>query len=67
MNPGFTFEGDTGEEVTLLGLTSLSLWSKEKFKLPCNFEESPYVDPVFLPHVIYENVNILFIEIYHTH
>jgi len=64
MNPGLMFEGDSGKQVTLLRLTSLSLRSKEKFKLPYNFEETPYVDPVFLPRVIYENVNILFIEIY---
>ena len=32
---------DYGEEVALLRLTSLSRWSKAKFKSPCNFEESP--------------------------
>jgi len=55
------FEGDSGEEVALWILTSLSRWSKAKFKLPCNFEE---LSRIFLPHVIYENVNIVFIEIY---
>ncbi len=30
--PGFTFEGDSGEEITLWRLTSLSCWSKTKFK-----------------------------------
>jgi hypothetical protein len=34
-------------------------WSKAKFKSPCNFEESTYV-----ARVIYENVAIVFIEIY---
>jgi hypothetical protein len=56
-----------GEEVALWRLTSLSRWSKAKFKSPCNFEESPYVAAhVFSPLVIYENVNIVhvFIEIY---
>jgi hypothetical protein len=50
-------------------LTSLSHWSKVKFKSPCNFEESSYVAArVFSPLVIYENVDIdivhAFIEIY---
>jgi hypothetical protein len=48
-------------------LTSLSRWSKAKFKSPCNFEESPYVAArVFSPLVIYENVDIMhvFIEVY---
>jgi hypothetical protein len=47
-------------------LTSLSHWSKAKFKSLCNFEESPYVAArVFSPLVIYENVDIVhvFIEI----
>jgi hypothetical protein len=59
-------EGDSGEEVALWRLTSLSCWSKAKFKSPCNFEESPYVAArVFSPLVIYENVDIvhMFIEI----
>ena len=38
-----TLEGDLVEEVALWRLTSLSRWSKAKFKSPCNFEESPYV------------------------
>ena len=47
------------KEVALWRLTSLSRWSKAKFKSPCNFEESPYV-----ARLIYENVVIVFIEIY---
>jgi hypothetical protein len=31
---GLTLEGDSGEEVTLWRLTSLSRWSKAKFKSP---------------------------------
>jgi hypothetical protein len=65
--PGFTLEGDLGKEVTLWELTSLSRWSKAKFKSPCNFEELLYVARVFLPRVIKENVNIVFIEIYRIH
>jgi hypothetical protein len=64
---GLTLEGDSGEEVALWRLTSLSHWSKAKFKSPCNFEESPHVAAcVFSPLVIYENVDIVhvFIEIY---
>ena len=60
-------EGDSGEEIALWRLTSLSRWSKAKFKSPCNFEESPYVAAgVFSPLLIYENVDIVhvFIEIY---
>jgi len=60
-------EGDSGEEVALWRLTSLSRWSKAKLKSPCNFEESPYVAArVFSSLVIYENVDIVhvFIEIY---
>jgi hypothetical protein len=58
-------EGNSGEEVALWRLTSLSRWSKAKFKSPCNFEESPYVAiRVFSPLVIYENVDIMFIEFY---
>jgi hypothetical protein len=46
-------------EVALWRLTSLSSWSKAKFKSPCNFEEVPYVAArVFSPLVIYENVDI---------
>jgi len=57
---GLTLEGDSGEEVALWRLTSLSRWSKEKFKSPCNFEESPYVAAcAFSPLVIYENVDIV--------
>jgi hypothetical protein len=63
--PGLTLEGNSGEEVALWRLTSLSRWSKAKFKSPCNFEESPYVAiRVFSPLVIYENVDIMFIEFY---
>jgi len=64
---GLTLEGDLDEEVALWRLTSLSRWSKEKFKSPCKFEKSPYVAArVFSPLVIYENVDIMhvFIEIY---
>ena len=61
---GLTFESDSGEEAALWRLTSLSRLLKAKFKLPCNFEESPYVTRIFLPCVIYENVNIMFTEIY---
>jgi hypothetical protein len=62
-----TLEGDSGKEVALWRLTSLSRWSKAKFKSPCNVEELPYVATrVFSPLVIYENVDIvhMFIEIY---
>jgi len=58
---------DSGEEVALWMLTSLSCWSKAKFKSPCNFEELPYVAHIFLPRVIYENVAIMFVEIYRIH
>jgi hypothetical protein len=62
---GLTLEGDSGKEVTLWRLTSLSCWSKAKFKSPWNFEESLYVAAcLFSPLVIYENVDIVFIEIY---
>ena len=55
--PGLTLERDSGEEVALWRLTSLSCRSKAKFKSPCNFEETPYVVArVFSPLVIYENV-----------
>jgi hypothetical protein len=57
---GLTLEG---EEVALWRLTSLSPWSKAKFKSPCNFEESPYVATrVFSPLVIYENVDIVHVN-----
>jgi hypothetical protein len=48
---------------------SLTLLSRSKTKsiLPCNFEELTYVAHVFLPHVIYENVDIVFIGIYNKH
>ena len=65
--PGLTLEGVSHKGVVLWRLTSLSHWSKAKFKSPCNFEESPYVAArVFSPLVIYENVDIVhvFIEIY---
>jgi hypothetical protein len=32
-----------------------------------NIEESPYVARIFLPRAIYENVDIVFIEIYGIH
>ena len=60
---GFTVEDDSGEEVTLWRLTSLSRWSVAKFKSTYNFEELPYVACVFFPRVIYENIDIVFIEI----
>ena len=51
---GLMLEGDSGEEVTLWRLNSLSRWSKVKFKSPCNFEELPYVaDCIFSLLVIY--------------
>jgi hypothetical protein len=70
MQPGLTLEGNSGEEVTLWRLTSLSRLSKAKFKSPCNVEESPYVAAcIFSPLVIYEIVDIVhvFIEIYPIH
>jgi hypothetical protein len=42
-------------------------WPTTKSKLPCNFEELIYVARIFLPHVIYENVDIVFIGIYNKH
>ena len=63
---GLTLEDDSGEEVALWRLISLSRWSKANFKSPCNFEESPYIAAdVFSPLVVYENVDIVhvFIEI----
>jgi hypothetical protein len=47
----------------IASLTSLSPWSKAQFKSPCNFEELPYVAHIFSSGVIYENVDIVFIEI----
>jgi hypothetical protein len=64
--PWLTFEGDSSEEVDLGSLTSFSRWSKAKFMSPCNFEESTYAARVFL-RVIYENVDIVFIDIYRIH
>jgi hypothetical protein len=62
--PGLTLEGDSGEEVALWRLTSLSRRSKAKFKSPRNFEETPYVAArVFSPLVIYENVDIVHVFI----
>jgi hypothetical protein len=52
------FEGDSGCKVALWRLTS----SNAKFKSFCNFEETPYVARIFLPHVIYENVDIMFFK-----
>jgi len=46
---------------------SPSSWSKAKLKSHCNFEKLPYVAPVFLPCVIYENVDIMFIDIIHVY
>ena len=57
-------EGDSGEEVILWRLTSLYRWSKTNFKSPCNFEELSYGACLFSSCVIYENVDIVFIEIY---
>ena len=58
--PYFTWLTLEGKEVALWRLTSLSRWSKEKFKSPCNFEELPYVAAhVFSPLVNYENVDIV--------
>ena len=48
-------------------LTSLSRWSVAKFKPPCNFEESSYIARIFLPRVIHENIDIVFIENYRIH
>jgi hypothetical protein len=59
-----TLEGDSGKEVALWRLTLFSRWSKAKFKSACNFEESPYDGSIFLPCVIYINVDIMFIGIY---
>ena len=50
-------QGDSVEEVALRRLTLHSCWSKAKFKSACNFEESS----------IYENVDIVLIEIYRMH
>ena len=47
--------------------TSLSRWSVAKFKPPCNFEESSYIARIFLPRVIHENIDIVFIENYRIH
>jgi hypothetical protein len=66
LKSGLALKGDSGEEVAWWWLTSLSRWSKAKFKSPCNFEELPYVVAcVFSPLVIYEKVDIvhMFIEI----
>jgi hypothetical protein len=63
-SPGLTLEGNSGKEVALWRLTSPSRWSKAKYKSPCNFEESPYVARIFSLRIIYENVDIMFIEIY---
>jgi hypothetical protein len=65
--PVLTFEGDSVEEVDLWSLTLLFRWSKTKSKSPWNFEESTYVASVYLPRVIYENVDIVFIGIYNKH
>jgi hypothetical protein len=51
-----------GVEVALPRLTTLSRWSKAKFKSPCNLKKLPYVASIFLPRVIFENVDIVFIE-----
>jgi hypothetical protein len=44
---GLTLEGDSGEEVALWRLTSLSRWSKAKFKSPCN----PMPPPAYFLHL----------------
>jgi hypothetical protein len=36
-------------------------------KTPCNFEESPFVTRIFFLNVIYENVDIVLIEINRFH
>ena len=64
---GLVLEGVSGEGVAFWRFTLLSRWSKVKFKLPCNFKESPYVDHISLPNVIYEHVDIMLIEIYRFH
>jgi hypothetical protein len=51
-----TFDGHCVEKVMFWSLTLLSR-SKTKSILPFNFEELTYVAHVFLPHVIYENVD----------
>ena len=68
--PGLTLEGDSGEEVALWRLISLSRWSKAKFKSPCNFEESLYVvarvfsplrpmlPPMYFPHLSFMKMSI---------
>jgi hypothetical protein len=61
------FEGDSVKKVILWSLTLLSRWSKTNSKLHCNFEELTYVARIFLPRVIYENVDIVFIGIYNKH
>ena len=65
--PGLTFKDDSGEEVALWRLTSLSCLSKTKFKSACNFEEMPYVARIFLLNVISDIVDMVFIEIYRVH
>jgi len=64
---GLRFAGDSGEEVVLWMLTLLSRWSKLKFKSPCNFEELPYDALIFLPRVIDEIIDMVFIEICSIH
>ena len=44
---GLTFEDNSGKEVVLWRLASLSRLSKAKFKSPCNFEESPCRTHIF--------------------
>jgi hypothetical protein len=58
---GLTLEGDLGEEVALWRLTSLSHCLKEKFKSPCNFEESPYkcmLPPAYFLHLSFMKMSI---------
>ena len=55
-----------GEEFTLWRLISLSRWSKAKFSSSLVILNNR-LHIFLLPHVLYENVNIVFIEIYCIH
>jgi len=55
---GFTLEDDSGEEVTMWRLTSLSRWSVAKLKSTYNFEELPYMWPVYFSHVSFMKILI---------
>ena len=58
--PGLTLEG---EEVTLWRLTSLLIGQKRSSSRLLILKSRPHI----LPCVIYENVDIMFIEIYSIH